>query len=121
MQVLRCTRKKLDPTWVEREARRIAELLAAVCEPETIYLIGSAGEGKMTDQSDFDFVVVLGSGDDVKRAQKALRPHTPLSSFPVDLIWVTRARFEEMKNVGGICLIAFEDGKRLFDRPGVSA
>ncbi|NBX77394.1 MAG: nucleotidyltransferase domain-containing protein, partial [Proteobacteria bacterium] len=44
-----------------------------------VILFGSAAENKMTDQSDFDFLVIHSTEDAIKSAQKSLRPHYPLS------------------------------------------
>ena len=117
MQVLRCTRKNLDSNWVNQEALRITSLLSA-SKPVRIILFGSAAENKMTDQSDFDFLVVHSTEDAIKNAQKDLRPHYPLSEYPVDIIWLTVAEFEAKRDVGGISFIAAREGKMLFESTG---
>jgi predicted nucleotidyltransferase len=117
MQVLRCTRKSLDPNWVNHEALRITALLSA-SKPVRIILFGSAAENKMTDQSDFDFLVVHSTQDAIKKAQKDLHPHYPLSEYPVDIIWLTVAEFEAKREIGGVSFIAAREGKILFESIG---
>ena len=95
----------------EAEIDSVVRLLLGAVSPIQLILFGSACEGKLTDQSDLDFLVVVETEELIIEAQKSLRSLMPLSRFPVDLVWVTRDRFERMKNVGGVCLIAHEDGR----------
>jgi predicted nucleotidyltransferase len=121
MTLPKWTRKPLDPEWVKQEAAAIVGKLAAITAVTEVFWFGSSAEGKMTDQSDFDFLVVVDSEEETRACQKMLRQKHPLSSYPVDLVWVGRSRFDKMKNLGGVCLIAFEDGKQVFDRKKVFA
>ena len=111
MHPLRLTRKLLDPTQVDSEAARIAQTIRSVTQPYALYLFGSAAEGKATDQSDFDFLIVLPDSDSMRVAKRNLRPHMPLAKIPVDLVWVTKNEFERKKDMGGICLVAFTEGR----------
>ncbi|MBI4405466.1 MAG: nucleotidyltransferase domain-containing protein [Deltaproteobacteria bacterium] len=113
---MKCTRRKLDPTWVRQQIGKLSSLLISNASPEGLYLFGSAAEGKMTDQSDLDFLVVMESEDSIKKAQKKLRPFYPLSEYPVDLVWVTKDTFNNKKQLGGVCMVAFKEGKCLFKR-----
>ncbi len=116
MQPLRCIRKTLDFNWVTDEIKKISDLLVPLKGLERLYLFGSAAEGKMTDQSDLDFLMVFSTEAFLREAQKSLRPSYPLSSYPVDLVWTTLEGFESKKQVGGICMVVFEEGKCLFER-----
>lgn len=113
MQFLRCTRKLLDTNWVNHEAQRIVALIAG-SKPIKIILFGSAAENKMTDQSDFDYLVIHSNHEAIKRAQHNLRPYYPLSKYPVDIIWVTETEFKTKCDVGGICFVAAREGKVLY-------
>ena len=116
MLPLRCTRKPLDPIWVDQEASVIGKTLSSLDGVEEIFWFGSSAEGKMTDQSDFDFLLVVAASEQIRPAQKQLRSLLPLSRYPVDIVWVERSRFDKMKRMGGVCLIAFEDGRKIFQK-----
>ena len=109
MQVLKCTRKLLDPNQVMKEAKEIALVLSQT-DPLKLYLFGSAAEGKMTDQSDFDFLLVFETAAQIKLAQKKLKKHYPLSQYPVDIIWVTQEEYQRKKELGGICFVVEREG-----------
>lgn len=110
MQVLKCTRKSVDAEWVKSEALRLTELFIQTREVGSVWWFGSSAEGKMTDQSDFDFLVTCESEAAIRRGQRALRGHYPLSQYPVDIVWVTNERFTKMKSMGGVCMVAYEEG-----------
>jgi len=59
MRFLRVTRKPLDPEFQKAEILRITEIISTTINPVAIYCFGSASEGKATDQSDFDFLIIL--------------------------------------------------------------
>ncbi len=113
MQVLRCARKKLDPDWVMSEAKRISTILSHL-SPESVYLFGSAAEAEMTDQSDFDFLILFESSQEIRTAQTRLRQSYPLSSYPVDIVWTTKAEFTRKQDVGGVCFIVHREGVCLY-------
>lgn len=102
---------------MRHETLRITSLLAE-SKPVKVILFGSAAENKMTDQSDFDFLVIHSTEDAIKSAQKSLRPHYPLSEYPVDIIWLTAAEFQAKRDIGGISFIASREGQVLFESAG---
>ena len=108
--MLRATRQYRDRNEVMIEALRIGSTIAKAAKPLNIYLFGSVAEGKATDQSDFDFLIVVASDQAIKEAKNNLRPFRPLSSTPIDLIWMTEQEFNRKSLVGGIAMIAREDG-----------
>ena len=118
MEPLRVTRQKLDPQKVNEEASCVAQKIVGAVDPLAIFLFGSAGEGKATDQSDLDFLIVVKDEARQREAQRNLSRLMPLSAtFAVDLIWVSESEFNRKKEIGGVCLIAWEDGKLLFASP----
>lgn len=121
MRFLSCTRKPLDPAWVKAEAKRIADLIVTQAKPRAVYLFGSASEGKMTDQSDFDFLVIVEGAHSLRASQRTLLPFYPLSEYPVDIVWVTEERFERMKLLGGICFVVHEEGRCLYPLMEISS
>lgn len=114
MQILRATRKSRDPQETLAEANQIARVIAAATRPSAIYLFGSVAEGKPTDQSDFDFIVVMPTEESIRDGQKNLRSFRPLSKCAVDLIWMSEEDFKQKSGIGGVALIAKEDGQLLY-------
>ncbi len=110
MRPLRVTRKPLDPEFQKAEIRRITEIISTTVNPLAVFCFGSASEGKATDQSDFDFLIVLDETASVQNARLNLRPYFPLSEFPVDIIWKKKSDFLKQKEIGGISMVAWEDG-----------
>ena len=115
MQVLKCTKRLLDPKWVDAEVARISEIFLKL-SPQAVFLFGSASEGRMSDQSDFDFLILFKSGEEIRNAQKSLRPFYPLSDTPVDILWLTQDEFDSKKDVGGVCFIVAREGRCLLRR-----
>ncbi len=113
MKLLRATRKSLDPAVVSAEATAIAKKIIAAAQPCALFLFGSAAEGKATDQSDFDFLAVMQDVASLAKGRAELGLMRPLSSSPVDIVWVTKNDFIRNRAVGGVCLIAWEDGKQM--------
>ncbi|MFM8314945.1 MAG: nucleotidyltransferase domain-containing protein [Deltaproteobacteria bacterium] len=110
MKPLRVTRKLLGPEFQKAEIIRITKVISSAVNPQAIYCFGSASEGKATDQSDFDFLIVLDDSASIQKERLNLRPHLPISTFPVDIIWKKKSEFIKQREVGGVSLVAFEDG-----------
>ena len=79
--------------------RQITERFVAHLDPLKIYLFGSFADGSYTDESDFDFFIVVDDGcsivDTAKSAYTALRG---LKRRPVDIVVGTSTRFEKYRN-----------------------
>ena len=90
--------------------------LSALPGLTTLYLIGSASRMKMTDASDLDFVAVFDS--DVARdyAKKDFYNYPRPADWPCDVLWYSIDEFESRSKIGGICLVAVQDGLKLFPR-----
>ncbi len=110
MRPLRVTRKALPPEFQRTEILRITKQISTTVKPLAIYSFGSASEGKATDQSDFDFLIVLDDSVSVQDSRLTLRPYLPLSQFPVDIIWKKKSDFIKQREIGGISMVAWEDG-----------
>lgn len=86
------------------EINELKNKIAEQISPLKIYLFGSFAEGNQTDDSDFDFYVVV--SDDTKdmvditaKAYKAIRS---IKKRPVDIVVGTNSRFEERKNKSSV-------------------
>jgi predicted nucleotidyltransferase len=118
MQRLRCSRVKLNVDDTKQEAERITSLLIKT-KPLKIFLFGSAALGEMTDQSDFDFLVTFESTEEIRLAQKTLRPYYPLSQYPVDIVWITQQEYDRKKDLGGLCFIVEREGTCLYTKDAI--
>ena len=116
MQPLAVTRQPISQEKVSVAIGILTAAIAAAGEIVAIYLFGSAAAGKMTDQSDIDLLVVTSDVAAIKPAQKNLRNVQRLTDFIVDLVWVDEAQFERKKSLGGVCMVAAEDGRCLYQK-----
>lgn len=117
MQPLLLTRRRLD---VAEAERLIQECLAAILErtkPRLVILFGSAARQELTDQSDLDFLLVFDTPADCRNASAQARQGKPLGSIPVDLICVPWPEYVRKRDMGGVCMIAAEDGRILYHDP----
>ena len=114
MHPLRATRKVLSDAETADLVQRVSEIIISAAKPSALYLFGSASEGKMTDQSDLDYLVVCPDADSIKSGKSSLARLKPLAGIPVDLIWVTQDEFKEKRESGGVCFIAWNDGKLIY-------
>lgn len=116
MRPLAVTRKSVNAAQVHKALETLVYAISQVSEVKSVFLFGSATSGKMTDQSDIDLLLVVERPAEIRSAQKQLRNIQRLTNFAVDLVWVDLIEFERKKVLGGVCLIAFEDGRCLFSR-----
>lgn len=79
----------------EAKQRLVLEL-----KPSKVYLFGSRARGSASPDSDYDFYVVVPSGDErpFRRAQRAYRALRGMD-ISKDIVVATDDRFERMKGV----------------------
>lgn len=107
-------RRKLPVDVIEAELRAIQNIFSQQVRPHSLYLFGSASEGKMTDQSDYDLLVVMKDILDCKKGMKAYRlSRSHLPRRPIDVVWMHRKEFDQKKEEGGIAFVAFTEGRKL--------
>lgn len=93
----------------------IVRRILSVATPDRIILFGSAAEGKMTEDSDIDLLVV--ERDIADRRQEYLRIRRALRDiqYPFDIILITTQWYEQSKDVvGGIAYPASRHGRVLY-------
>lgn len=112
--MLKLMRKVLSSELVEEEIQQIINVLRVEIAPVHAYLFGSASDGRMTDQSDYDLVLVFSSDEDRKKGKRGFaQARVQLPRRPFDVIWLTEEEFEKKKSGGGVVTIAIEDGRKL--------
>ncbi|MEN0057925.1 MAG: nucleotidyltransferase domain-containing protein [Bdellovibrio sp.] len=106
-----------DPEMNKWAQQKAVEVLNSIPSQDLIleaYLFGSAVDGNFTDDSDLDFVVVTKDHASIKQLQKEVYTRR-FAEFGIAIDWIfkTKESFDERKNFGGVCFVAFRDGKRL--------
>lgn len=92
------------------------KVLLGLCNPNAIYLFGSAARGDMTDCSDLDLLVVTANDEDLKELKKRYYCRKKNHSWPVDLIIMHEKDFLNKSLLGGVPMIVAKEGKLLFQR-----
>ena len=96
--------------------REIVARIVAAANPDRVILFGSAATGEMAADSDLDLLVVEPQVSDTRRESIRLRAALEGVPFPIDVIVMSRTRFEETKNViGGIAYPAYRYGRVLYE------
>lgn len=102
----------VDETLLDEVVRRVL----LVARPERIILFGSAATGQMTEDSDLDLLVVEPEPADTRDRSVRIRRALGDVRYPVDVIVMSSARFEETKNlIGGIAYPARKYGRILYE------
>ena len=101
----------LTPLDIDQLRDRIAEAM----HPEKIFLFGSYAEGKATEDSDVDLLVVMESELPPHSRNIAVKRLFPLRKFPLDAFVYTPDEFLRYKDVPGtIVYSATHDGKLIY-------
>ena len=98
---------------IEPEIQLVLEAIIDTYKPTRVILFGSATTNSFFEESDFDFLIILKTQDDVKQAWKKLKEVRPSSKRPIDVIFRTEADFIAGFK-GGASLIAQESGRILY-------
>src|ERR1035437_1322211 len=102
----------VDETLLDEVVRRVL----TVARPERIILFGSAATGQMTEDSDLDLLVVEPEPANTRDRSVQIRRALGDVRYPVDVIVMSSARFEETKNlIGGIAYPARKYGRVLYE------
>lgn len=82
------------------EIEELKEQFISQLKPLKIYLFGSFADGTYTEESDFDFYIIV--SDEVKKLKdlttQAYRSIRKIKKHPVDIIIGTESTFENKKN-----------------------
>ena len=102
----------VDETLLNEVVRRVL----TVAKPERIILFGSAAGGEMTADSDLDLLVVESEPANTRDRSVSIRRALGDVHYPVDVIVMSRQRFDETKNIiGGIAYPANKYGRVLYE------
>ena len=100
----------------EVEIRRITDAIVKQISPVYIYLFGSYAEGRQSEDSDFDFYIVVNDdaeniADLTASAYKAIRS---IRTRAVDIVIGTMNRFEQRRLMSGIEQEVYRKGMFLY-------
>ena len=96
--------------------RRIVSEIVRLAHPDRVILFGSAATDSMTTDSDLDLLVVEAKVSDTRRESVRLRAALAGIPWPIDVIVISRERFEETRDVvGGIAYPAHKYGKVIYE------
>ena len=102
----------VDETLLDEVVRRVL----TVARPERIILFGSAATGQMTEDSDLDLLVAEPEPANTRDRSVRIRRALGDVRYPVDVILMSSARYEETKNlIGGIAYPARKYGRVLYE------
>ena len=97
--------------------REITERFVERIDPLKVYLFGSFADGSYTDESDFDFFMVVEDGRSiVKNAQEAHMSLIGMERRPVDVVVGTNTRFEKHRNPLFVENEAYSKGVLLYEK-----
>lgn len=94
------------------EAKSIVNSIGQVLPVTSAYFFGSGLNGVFTEDSDLDLIVVIEDQFDLKRAQQ-IAFSKRWTNRPLDLILKSESEFNQRKELGGVCFVAFHDGLKL--------
>jgi len=96
--------------------QRIVGQIVQMAQPDRVILFGSAATGNLTADSDLDLLVVESQVSNARQESIRIRNALENVPLPVDVIVMSRQRFEESKNIiGGIAYPAHKYGRILYE------
>ncbi len=96
--------------------RELVDRVLDAFEAERIILFGSAASGSMTPDSDIDLLVIGRDPGNTREASVKIRRALGGIKRPVDVVVMSRQRFEETKEIiGGIAYPAHKYGRVLYE------
>lgn len=99
------------------EIEELKEQFISQLKPLKIYLFGSFADGTYTEESDFDFYIIV--SDEVKKLKdlttQAYRSIRKIKKRPVDIIVGTESTFENKKNIPSVENEVIKKGVLLYE------
>jgi len=100
----------------ESTLQEIVAKIVQLANPDRVILFGSAATGDMTADSDIDLLVVESQVSNTRHESIRLRAALEDVPLPIDVIVMSRERFDDTKNIiGGIAYPAHKYGRVLYE------
>jgi predicted nucleotidyltransferase len=94
----------------------IVSRVLSVADAEKIIIFGSAVKGEMTRDSDIDLLVLESAPENSREESVRIGDALRGLGVPIDVLVMSRQRFEETHNViGGIAYPAHREGRVIFE------
>lgn len=99
-----------------QEINIITDRLVRSISPSKIYLFGSFAKGTYTEDSDYDFYIIVpdNSGDRISISQKAYKSLRGIRKRPVDIVVGYESTFNDRKNATTLENIVDKEGILLY-------
>ena len=98
----------------------LTKLFVENISPSKVMLFGSFARGSYTDESDYDFYIVVDDDMDVREVERQARRATiDVKKRPIDIVVGTNSRFESKRKVDYTLMIEGEverEGVLLYER-----
>ncbi len=101
---------------VNSEITAIKDRIKVTVMPKKIYLFGSFAKGTYTDDSDYDFYVVVAdnAGDKIELSQMAYKSLRGIRKRPVDIVVGHESSFEERAEQNTLEKVVKQEGILLY-------
>ena len=102
--------------FISEEISLLTKIMVDTIHPEQIYLFGSFARGDQTDESDYDFYIVMNDEADkllevTRSVRRAIRTH---KTRPVDLIVSRYTKFKEKTSLPTLERTIIDEGVLLY-------
>ncbi len=99
----------------EKTVNRLVQEILKYTKPLSIWLFGSAVEGRMTENSDIDLLIVVPEGTPKRKTAQTLYLNITGFGRPFDIIVATEKELESFKeNIGLIYKDVLEKGEKIY-------
>lgn len=101
---------------INEEISAIKDKLLVTVKPKKIYLFGSYAKNTYTEESDYDFYLVVAddAGDKIELSQRAYKALRGIRKHPVDIVVGYESSFAERKNEETLEKSVFAEGVLLY-------
>ena len=106
---------------INKEITTIKDRICSAVMPKRIYLFGSFAKDTYTDESDYDFYVVVpdNAGDKIELSQKAYKSLRGIRKRPVDIVVGYESVFDRRSKENTLEKIVEEEGVLLYAEESV--
>ena len=103
---------------INSEIILISDKLQSVIKPKQIYLFGSFARNNYTENSDYDFYIVVSddAGDTIAITQKAYKSLRGMRKRPVDIIVSYESNFKKRKELDTLEKNVAQEGILLYGK-----
>ena len=105
--------KPLHLDTLKPEIEVLISAIKEIMNPSKLFLFGSAVSGPFYEDSDFDLLLIFKSELEAGSSWRKFSHIRRVSKRSLDMISMSEDDFEKKKEIGGIAMIAKNEGRRL--------